>query len=949
MSQILSKQKLFINRMSENQEQANWGFEILLKRQDFADFFDHLREANLFSPEHNSGPIPAEDPGYVRIPYWSALDYLEAVAKQAGDNNDIQLAKKVMEIIRSVSSYRDPDGGSRDNYHTYRKFAEILDLLPTAAITSDDLQFIQVWLSSKFDRGGVGHALDLGALRKFLASESPEDWQKACKVLIYCTAIFWPDERGLGKGRKKAVSVVDDYWLKKLINHHSSVFGIKLGGESAKIFRDRICEVFGEEFGDLPTYLSRPAVEDHPQNHSWDRVVNCMVEGLRDVLLSWIDNDPEKATIFIAEILADNNEMIRRIAIFVLGQRWSVLKSLYSGIVSPQLFESRNIHELYNLLKERFIEFSESEKAATFEAIRALSVSSNHEEPDRLLRQIQRNWLSAIAGKGYEPADSWFRELDADQSTGELSKHPDFHSYMETWSGPGPSPFTSQELLAFAENGSLIERLNEFQEPNTWRGPSIKALVDSLEEAVGIEPRKFLILLPLFLSAKRPYQYGVIKGFKRLWETPTERKQHFDWNFAWQRLIDFFDELIGTPEFWAEEVIHYENLTPTHDWIPPVIAEFLHAGTKDDDKAYPPELLPRSFALIEILLEHLASIDDAKDDAMFQAINSSKGKTIEALFSHTLRVCRIDDKRRGDHSEAWNSIGPTFDAELAKCKNANYEFSTLAAAYLGNIDYISRNWLKGSMRKIFPDDFPANFACAIDGLAYASATHSIYALLLENGVPERALRSEHVQQLARERFVERIALAYLWGDESLHSPHFRYLFDSSRIDDLQNITRFFYSVRDQGLTDEQIERIICFWQQCVAWAQAMVELPKQLLSDLSQLVYYVATLSDREFTLLMAVAQHVKIGYRIETFIEQLDRLVEYDPSKVSLVLEKVLDVYVPDYDFEDRLKLLLIKLAQSGRRDDVLIYADRIRKLPGIHQLFKQLTEEGSERTEGG
>lgn len=140
--ELSTKQKLFISRMAENQEQAKWGFEILLRRQDFADFFDDLKEANLFSPEHNSGPVPAEDPGYVSIPYWSAVDYLEAVAKQAGDNDDTRLAEKVMDVIRSVSNYRDSDGNRHDNYHTYRKFAKILGLVPTASITTEDLYLI---------------------------------------------------------------------------------------------------------------------------------------------------------------------------------------------------------------------------------------------------------------------------------------------------------------------------------------------------------------------------------------------------------------------------------------------------------------------------------------------------------------------------------------------------------------------------------------------------------------------------------------------------------------------------------------------------------------------------------------------------------------------------------------------------------------------------------------
>lgn len=940
---LLDNQKLFIKRMTENQEQAKWGFEILLKHQNFADFFDHLREAGLFSPEYNSGPVPSKENGFVRIPYWSALDYLEAVARQAGDNKDTQLAQKVMDVIRSVSSYRDPGDNPPDNYHTYRKFAEILGLVPTDAITKEDIDLIPVWLSSKYDRGMVGHALDLGALQHLLASDSPDDWEKACIILSHCTAILWVDEEDLGKGRKKPGSVVEGYWLEKLIKHHACTFGIKAGRRAAQIFCDRLREVFGEEFGDLPTYLSRPAVEEHPQNHSWDNVVNALVEGLRDVLLSWINNEPKDSAVLVKNILKDENEMVRRIAIYVLGQRWPVLKTLYGDIIGPQLFDSRNIHELYHLLKEQFVFFGEKEKASTLEAIRRLPAPPDHKEPDRLLKRTQRNWLAAIAGKGYEPADKWFMQLETDESIGKLSEHPDFHSYMEMWSGPGPSPYSTQELLVFAEEGNLIERLNEFQQSDEWRGPSVKALVDSLEECVGINPCKFLSLLPKFLDAKRPYQYGVINGFKRLWDMPKEKQQDFDWSVAWGRLIDFFEHLLNNPQFWSEKVTQEQDLTPTRDWIPPEISEFLRAGTKDYDKAYSPELLPRASLLIKTLLEKSEAVDEVKEDAMFQAINSPKGKAIEALFSHTLRECRIGDKERGDHAGAWENIKPTFDAELAKCENANYEFSTLAAAYLTNIDYISGEWLRANIDKIFPKDFQANFVCAIDGLAYATATRSTYALLNEHTILDSALHLELTPKKARERIIERIALAYLWGDESLNSPRFSYLFKENQIGDIQDVVGFFSNAGRQELKQEQIERILCFWERCVTWAKPLAEPPKVLLSRLSELIRYVSVLEDREIKLLLAVAPYIDVEYRADTFIEELDRLLELDSAKVSLVLGKALETYQPDFDYEDRLKDLLKKLAQSGQRYDVLRYInlDGVRKLPGFDQLFKELTGE--------
>ena len=66
--------------------------------------------------------------------------------------------------------------------------------------------------------------------------------------------------------------------------------------------------------------------------------------------------------------------------------------------------------------------------------------------------------------------------------------------------------------------------------------------------------------------------------------------------------------------------------------------------------------------------------------------------------------------------------------------------------------------------------------------------------------------------------------------------------------------------------------------------------------------------------------------------------MVEQDPAIVSSVFGKVLDTYKPDYDYEDRLKKLLIKLAENGRQEDALQYTDRVGELPGMDHLFLQL-----------
>lgn len=942
MTKLTAKQESFITLMTKSDEHARRGFDLLLTKPGFENFFDTIAEAGLFDPSHNPAPVPAGEPGYVRIPYWDALNYLEAVAKVSGERTDLQLAEKVMTVVRTVSQVREVDQTIRDNYHTHRKFAEILGLVPTAAVMLADIDLIPGWQEGRFDHGMVGHALDKGAMRRFLKSDSSDDWDKACLVLHHCTAILWIDEPELGENRKRPVTVVENHWLKDLIKHHAKELGNRVGKKAAEIFVKRLRETFDQGRRNLPSWLHRPAVEDHTQNHEWIGPENRFVEGLRDVLLSWIDRDLSSAKLFVEELLRDEAAIIRRIGIHVLDQQWENLKGLFASVLGPQLFVTEHIHELYNLLQHHFATFNDKEKASTVKAIRQLPKPSDEGDQDGRLKHIQWNWLSAIAGKNYEPADTWFNARMSDQSWGGISEHPDFISYMETWRGQGPSPYQTQELVLFAENGSIVERLNAFQQLNSWQGPTTKALVDSLEEAVALAPQTFLRLLPKFINAKRPFQYGLIEGFKRLWIRIDEQQQSVDWNTAWTELIRFFEQLIRTPDFWTEQVVETQDLTPNRDWIPPIIADFIRAGTRDDKEAYSPNLLPRTWAILGILLENLEMQKEApQSDATDQAINWPRGKAIEALFIHALRECRVSDQIQKEHASAWTVMKPIFDAELAKCKNANFEFSTLAGNYITNLDYMDASWLRENIEKIFPCDFRGNFKCALDGLAHTRVTDPIYNLLVQSGVIDLALREQLASGRVRERLIQRIALAYLWGQEQLDSERFYYLFQSESLEELEDASGWFWSIRKEPLPPEQIDRILKFFDRCISWSRNLTSPPAKLLSGLSRLSYYLQTLTNKETDWLLAVAPYVKVNYNYDFFLEELDRLADAYPAEVSFVLKAFLNSYVPDYDFEDRLKSILTQLALRGKRDDAIAFAEKLRHLPGMIQFYARLTTE--------
>jgi hypothetical protein len=935
MANLTAKEESFIRLMTESEELARRGFGLLLKRTDYERFFDPLNNAGLFDGSHNPAPVPAEEEGYVRIQYWSALDYLTAVAKMSGERGDLELAAKVMMVVRSVANWRDVNGLPRENYHTAHKFAGIFGLVPTSAVAAEDLEFIPLWLSDRFERMLVGSALDEGALTQFLSSRSQEDWGKAVVILRHCTAIQWRPRDGFGETDRSPTTVVDEFWLKQLISHHALGFGEKVGRKASEVFVERVREVFGgSDTRKLHSTLYRPAIEGHSQNHQWYGAENCTVEGLRDVLLSWCDHDPAMAKPFVEGLLADEMEILRRVGIYVLSQRWSALQDLYPKLLGPELFVPGHLHEFYDLLGEHFADLTDSEMANTVETIRRIPLPTWGDEPARSLKRIQQRWLSAIAGKNYLPADEWFAQLQSDQTVGPISEHPDFGSYMEGWVGPGTSPYSVAELVAFATEHSAVEKLNAFEERDPFRGPTMDGLATTLEKAVSTLPDLFLQVLPDFLQAKRRFQCSIISGLKGAWEA-TDRQEKTDWNQGWQNIIAFFEQLISNAEFWQPKATEDSQ----NDWIVSLVADCLHAGTSKDDRAYLPDLLPRTQALIAILLDNARAAENPSDDPMTQALNTPKGRAVEALFSQALRSCRVSDRVIGSHEEQWSSIRSLFDAELNKCKNANYEFSALSGAYIDQLGYMDTKWVKDRILQVFPSEFPLNSLCAIDGLGYASFTRPLYALLVEPGVLDRALGYDLKGRGGREKLLERIAAAYLWGDETLESPRFSFIFERGNIGDIETVTRVFWMVRGDKLLKEHRDRIIEYWERCIVWGRQFSVPPIRLLSSLSLLTCFLTTADGRERDLMEAVAPYVQVDHHGYEFVDQLVRLVHASPDGVSAALGRMIKASVPDFDYNDQLKALLRALADKGKKEDVISYAEILRGLPGMQELFDQLT----------
>ncbi|NBR15422.1 MAG: hypothetical protein EBU01_12735, partial [Crocinitomicaceae bacterium] len=130
------------------------------------------------------------------------------------------------------------------------------------------------------------------------------------------------------KGDDQPTTVVEDYWLKEFINNHSSRLGERVGASATAVFMKRLTQVFGSGTRCTHGYLFRPAIEDHAQNHDWYGAENRFVEGLRDVLLSWVGADCETAketvkSLLHAELELEVHELFNFWLTMVMMQHYS--------------------------------------------------------------------------------------------------------------------------------------------------------------------------------------------------------------------------------------------------------------------------------------------------------------------------------------------------------------------------------------------------------------------------------------------------------------------------------------------------------------------------------------------------------------------------------------------------------------------------------------------------
>lgn len=662
MAELTSNQKSLVGYMTKSEQHATHGFGLILKTPHPEAFFDELRAVGLFEPSRNPKPQPiAGNEGFFRIPAWTALNYLKRAAEIAGATNDVALGNKVMEIIRAAASYREDDAVI-DNYHTFSDIAEIMGKVPSSCVTMTDVDLAELLLSTRWSNSSIVPDLDR-AMQSFLSSLAPEDHSKAVRLLEHCTQL--KAEIKPESSFRKSATVADPYWLERLLEHNAKKLGELCKAPAMDCLRTRLRQLFSEEYISTHTWLWRAAVEDHEQNHDSDHITNAFVGALRDGIGAWAATEPASAKEYVAGLLLDEAQINRRIAIHAIRTDWASLGQVLENGLSAELFQIGHLHELYLLLREHFPQLTTRAQQQVVDLIVSIDegLEAGSEEEQRAQYQ-QRDWLDAIKGLGNVQVDEIYRRLT--DTLGLIREHPDLLSYHSTWVGSGPSPYSENELVSFAEDRTLIQRIESFVPPRDERRGSRKGLIDAVSEAIQTHPTKFLWTLDAGVAMNRRTQYGVIHGYAKFIDSIKDGDERSVLLRVLDAYLPYTSSVVDSNVFWEESVEESDDFEPNKNWIPRVVVETAKKLVSDDKVELSEANFEHLFYAILAVKEHAIGVK-ASDDAMTAAINNPRGIAVEALLQFVLRRCREADNSQGGHAQEWGKLQDLVDTELGQC------------------------------------------------------------------------------------------------------------------------------------------------------------------------------------------------------------------------------------------------------------------------------------------
>lgn len=929
MVDLSAAEKDLIQRIAQKPELRPFFF----KKARGVKWFGPLSDNGFFNPEENPRPVPARQEGYFSVPFWPATDYLVAIADELQDPANEAIAAAVLGIIRRTTEHAKEH--KYWNFRTWWQFAKVIRKVPAGLIRDEDLALITYWLADPYEKGLLSEQLGVW-VDELLKTGGQRAHAIALDLIkrMFEVSVIVAKE---GEREMRRIAISTPIWhANKILERLGTLAGRILGEPLLNVLQANLRTVTRELKNDKWSTLWRRAIEDHEQNHNDHDAEDIVVKVYRDALRGHAEQDPARAKEWVVTLLRGDHQIEKRLAMDAITHAYDGLAELAKEATRAEYFDSELHHEVWRLLNERYARFSADGKADVLHAISMLEATNEDGAVHAKATAFkQARYLAAVKDSGVREAEL-YRRAAAD--AGQEPDHPAFTTYTSGGWVKHESPITKNELVALAPD-ELVERLNAYEDAGRWGQPSLEGLTKAVKEIVKSDPVRYKGYLKSFLNADLPFVYEVLAAYEDLWN----QNAVFPWDEIWAELLVFCRSLVEQEEFWAPESEEKQrNFVANKDWIVGLIGRLVEIGTKSDDHAFAPALLPQAQELLIDVLGKQPGEPFAPDtDAVSLAINSPRGRCLEGLINLSLRLCRLSDKEKAGHVDVWGRLQPIYERELALVEAGQYEFGTLVTNYLPNFLYMSSGWTYEKLDEVFSKTNEQQWLCAMQGYAHVRNVHErVYKHLRDGGHLIRALDDGRLKDRVHEKIIQNIVVAYLQGMEALEVERslIRMLLSRRSPEELGHLIWFVWTLRKQD-DPEQLEPILRLWEELIAVLNPLKREDTVLASKLSQWIDFIDKIDDRTRRLLMSVVQFAEEDYNAYHVLEGIARLSNNQPMEAAEIWGALLARATPSWPSEAIETALknIVAVGPDGKRRAKQLVENYIRA--GNEEVPKMLT----------
>ena len=858
------------------------------KRIEGLKWFDELDRRGYFDPKRQPTQEKIEN-NRLHFPHWFVLDYLERTSKILTQTSDSlytreeleEYANKFMELIRSVTRYAKKN--SIWNFRTWACFAEVLVSIPSSTYRSDDVDIIRYWVEDPYAPDLVLDVLGQKLIPK-LVNEDTHSISFAVQVVELSLESYFSANKDSIIERLESQSTL--YHIRQFTQNVSTKLGVKAGKDIVSVSNELLCRALGLGNNDRSYIVWRPAIEENEQNNGYDSYISVLIDLYRDSLDGFVKTAVDEAREVIASMLNSDFVTVRRLAVHAIGSNFNICQGLYNSVLdSIEMWTYQFKHEIWQLLFSNYSSFDLELRTQTIERILSLEL----DEGVRIRSYRQAGWLAAIKDNG-DDEEKLYAELV--KKAGAEPDHPSFEVYS---SGPTiiepKSPITTDQIIAM-ETSSLVNYLQTFEIPNdNFFEDEVRGLLETVEEAVKTNPLKFTKDLTQFDTIDVGYVYHIIRGVREAWEDkPTE-----PWDTAWESVLEYCNRLINSEGFWKDTKTKFNDAgkyTPNKNWVVGEIGTLIKSGVRDDDNAFDPSLIPLAFEIVvKLLRKQIGETETMGDGAVTDAINSARGKCIEALINLTLRDCRLADRDNDeDHSSAWARYVNVYSGELSNGVYSSYEIPTLYALYLPQLLYISKDWVIQNFDRIFCKDDEKGWRRAMEGYAYSSVTNlEVYVLLRDRGLLLEAVDDTSLHHTVRRRIISMCCSAYARKHEKLgdETSLFNKLITRAQILDLKDIILELWRI---GKNDKSLNSSLYgVISEIISKIDLDSDDGQSIASDLCLLVECYDEMDDRTYKMFLLVAPYCEIESNSYSMFIWLTKFSNIDPNRAFEIWKAML------------------------------------------------------------